>query len=81
MITAYTTDCETGLVPAEITPEEADWIRGLAMNGIITGKASDLCLTGSTWVYSFDAPDGSHLLSIEMYRGMIVTSCGMYNYQ
>ena len=81
VITAYTTDCETGLVPAEITPEEADWIRGLAMNGIITGKASDLCLTGSTWVYSFDAPDGSHLLSIEMYRGMIVTSCGMYNYQ
>ena len=42
---------------------------------------SALSVTGGTWVYSFDAPDGSHLLSIEMYRGMIVTSYGMYNYQ
>ena len=81
VITVYTTDCESGPVPAEITPEEAERIRGLAMCGMITEKASDLCLTGGTWVYSFDAPDGSHLLSIEMYRGMIVTSSGMYNYR
>ena len=81
VITAYTTDCETGLVPAEITHEEADWIRGLAMNGIITGKASDLCLTGGTWVYSFATPNGTHLLSIEVYQGMIATDDGMYSYR
>ena len=81
VITAYTTDCETGASPAEITPEEAEQIRRLAMNGWITEKASDEMVTGNTWIYSFETPGGKHLLSIEMYKGHIVGSDGMYNYQ
>ena len=80
VITMYTTDCETGLIPAELSPEEAEWIRGIALNGVITGKANDTSRTGGTWVYTFETPAGEHLLSIEMYRGMIVAADGMYNF-
>ena len=81
VITMYTTDCETGLIPADLSPEEAEWIRGIAVNGVITGKANDTSRTGGTWVYTFETPAGEHLLSIEMFRGMIVAADGMYNYQ
>ena len=81
VITAYTTDCEEGLAEAEITPEEAEEIRQLAMYGTVTGKASDEMVTGNTWVYSFETPNGTHLLSIELYKGMIVGADGMYKYQ
>ena len=80
VITGYTTDCEEGVLPAELTPEEAESIRRLAMNSRITGKASDEMVTGGTWVYSFETPGGKHLLSIEMYKGMIVGSDGMYRF-
>ena len=81
MITLYTTDCETGLIPAELSPEDEAWIRNIAVNGVVTGKASDTAVTGGTWVYSFETPAGEHLLSIEMYRGLIVSSRGMYNFR
>ena len=81
VITAYVTDCETGPSPAEISSEEAEWIRSVAMNGRITGKANDSFVTGGTWVYSFETPGGKHLLSIEMYRGLIAESDGMYNFR
>ena len=81
VITLYTTDCETGLIPAELSSEDEAWIRGIAVNGVVTGKASDTAVTGGTWVYSFETPGGEHLLSIEMYRGMIVSSRGMYNFR
>ena len=80
VITAFTSDCETGLAEAEITPEEAEEIRRLAMNGTVTGKASDEMVTGGTWVYSFETPGGTHLLSIELYKGRIVAADGMYSY-
>ena len=81
VITLYTTDCETGLIPAELSPEDEAWIRNIAVNGVVTGKANDTAVTGGTWVYSFEAPGGEHLLSIEMYRGLIVSSRGMYSFQ
>ena len=81
VITAYITDCETGPAPAELSPEETEWIRSVAMNGLVTEKASDASVTGGTWIYSFETPGGKHLLSVEMYRGMIAGSDGMYNYQ
>ena len=81
VITLYTTDCETGLIPAELSAEDEAWIRNIAINGMITGKANDTSVTGGTWVYSFEAPAGEHLLSIEMYRGLIVTADGMYRFQ
>ena len=80
VITAYTSDCETGLAEVEITPEETEEIRRLAMNGTVTGKASDEMVTGGTWVYSFETPKGTHLLTVELYRGRIVGSDGMYSY-
>ena len=81
VITAYFTDCETGPEPAEISPEEAEWVRCIAMNSRIMGKADDTSVTGGTWIYSFETPGGKHLLSIEMYRGLIVGSDGMYAYR
>ena len=81
VITLYTTDCETGLIPAELSAEDEAWIRSIAMNGVITGKANDTSVTGGTWVYSFETPAGEHLLSIEMYRGLIVAADGMYSFQ
>ena len=80
VITAYTTDCEAGPAPAEITPEEAEQIRRLAMYGTVTGKANDLSVTGGTWVYIFETPGGKQLLAIEMYKGLIVAADGMYRY-
>ena len=81
VITGWTTDCEEGLIPAEMTPEEIEEIRLLAMNGTVTGKASDESVTGGTWVYTFETPGGKHLLSIEIYKGMIVASDGMYRFE
>ena len=51
------------------------------MNGQITEKADDTSVTGGTWIYSFETPGGKHLLSLEMYRGLIVGNDGMYRYQ
>ena len=81
VITAFRTDCEEGPAETEITPEEAESIRRLAMNGTVTGKVSDEMVTGNTWVYTFRTPKGTHLLSIEMYSGRIVGSDGMYSYE
>lgn len=80
VIRGYTTDCEEGPSEYEMTPEEIDEIRDIAICGVITGKASDISVTGGTWVYSFESPEGRHLLSIEMYRGWIVSVDGMYSY-
>ena len=81
VITAYNVDCEEGPAPTKITPEEAESIRQLAMNGTVTGKVSDEMVTGGTWIYTFETPKGTHLLSIEMYKGRIVGSEGMYSYE
>ena len=80
VIKGYETDCETGLIEAEISAEEAEELRDLALYGFITDKASDLSVTGGTHVYTFKDQDGKILLSIEMYRGLIVAVDGMYHY-
>ena len=80
-IIAYTTDCEIEAVPVDITDEEKEWVRCIAMNGRVMEKADDTCVTGGTWVYSFYTPGGKYLLSIEMYRGLIVGSDGMYAFR
>ena len=81
VITASKTDCEAGPEPVELTPEEAESIRRMAICGMVTKKASDESITSNTWVYSFVTPAGKHLLSVEMYRGLIVSSDGMYSFQ
>ena len=81
VITGYSIDCEAGPSPVEMTPEELEEIRLMAISGVVTEKASDESVTGGTWVYSFETPEGNHLLSIEMYRGLIVAADGMYRWQ
>ena len=81
VITAAQTSCEEGPLPVEITPEEAEQIRSLAMSGMVTDKANEISVTGGTWVYTFTTPGGKHLLSVEMFEGLIVGSDGMYNHQ
>ena len=80
VITCFQSDCEEGPIPQEITAEEAESIRNLAINGHVTDLASDLSVTGGTWIYTFETPEGEHLLSIEMYKGMLVGPYGMYNF-
>ncbi len=80
VITGYETDCEEGLIPIEMTAEEIENVRRIAMYGMVTGKVSEEMRTGGTWVYVFETPGGKHLLSIEMYGGMIAGSEGMYSY-
>ena len=81
MIKVYLSDCEEGLIPTEVSEEDAEAVRSLAMNGFITEKANDMSITGGTWIYSFETPEGKHLLSVELYRGLIVAADGMYGFQ
>lgn len=80
VIKGYTSDCEEGPSEYEMTPEEIDDIRDIAMNGVITGKANDMSVTGGTWFYNFETPEGQHLLTIELYKGLIVSVDGMYSF-
>ena len=80
VITGYETDCEEGLIPVELSSGEAEEIRRLAIEGVVTGKANDMSVTGGTWVYTFKTPEGEYLLSIELYKGLLVSVDGMYNF-
>ena len=64
-----------------MTAEEIEDIRNIAINGMITGKANDMSVTGGTWFYTFETPEGKHLLTIEIYKGWIVSVDGMYTYK
>ena len=80
VISGYTTDCEEGPIPCEMTDEGKEKIRALAMYGVVTGKESDEMVTGGTWLYSFETPDGEYIMSIEMYSGLLVGNDGMYSF-
>ena len=81
VVRGYKSDCEEGPIEIELTPEEIEELRDIAINGVITGQANDLSVTGGTWFYSFETPEGEHLLTVELYKGLIVDSAtGMYNY-
>lgn len=80
VISAYNSSCEEGPLPVEISPEEAEEIRLLAMNGTVVKKANDMSVTGGTRIYSFYTPGGVHLLSIEIFEGLAVGNDGMYEY-
>ena len=80
VITCSRVSCEEGPIPQEFTPEEAEEIRSLAINGTVTGKANDMCVTGGTWLYTFETPEGEYLLSIELFQGLLVGNDGMYNF-
>ena len=80
VITCFLSDCEAGPIPQELSEEDEKFVRDLAINGVVTGLASDLSVTGGTWIYTFTSPEGEYLLSVELYKGMLVGPYGMYNY-
>lgn len=80
VIRCFTTDCEEGPVPAEVSEDELESIRSLALYGVVTGRRNDTMVTGGTWLYTFEAPDGTWLLSVELYQGLLVGPDGMYGF-
>ena len=81
VITGSTLDCEAGPIPYEITEEEAEELRTLAMHGVVTGLKSDEMVTGGTWLYTFETPEGEYIMTVELYRGLLVGSDGMYAFE
>ena len=82
VITCMLMDCEVGPIPCQdVTEEELEEIRRLAMYGAVTGRANDLMVTGGTVAYSFETPEGEYLMSIELYEGWMAGPDGMYNYR
>ena len=81
VITGSTLDCEAGPIPYEITGEEAEELRTLAMYGVVTGRESEEMVTGGTWLYTFETPEGEYIMTIELYRGLLVGQDGMYSYE
>ena len=80
VITTSLLDCEAGPIPGEITGEEEERLRALAMYGVVTGKENDEMVTGGTTLYQFETPEGDYIMTVELYRGLLVGSDGMYNY-
>ena len=80
VFTCSLSDCEAGPVPQELSEEDEKFVRDLAINGVVTDLASEISVTGGTWIYTFTSPEGKHLLSVELYKGMLVGPYGMYNY-
>ena len=81
VITGSTLDCEAGPIPYEITGEEAEELRTLAMYGVVTGRENDEMVTGGTWLYTFETPEGEYIMTVELYRGLLVGTDGMYGYE
>ena len=80
VIMGSTLDCEAVPIPTEVPEEEQQELRTLAMYGVVTGRQSDERVTGGTWLYSFETPDGKHIMTVELYRGLLVGPDGMYAY-
>ena len=78
VITCAETDCEAGPVPVELSEEDRENVLNLVGTASVTGKASALSVTGNTTVYSFCDGEGNCLASLELYRGLLVWSDGMY---
>jgi len=82
VITCALMDCEVGPIPCQdVTEEQLEAVRRLAMYGVVTDRANDMMVTGGTVSYSFLTPEGEYLMSVELYEGWMVGPDGMYNYR
>ena len=80
-VRAASIDCEEGAEDIALSYEEQREIIALALHGTVVGKENALTVTGGSTRYSFyDAEDG-YLGSLELYRGLLVMSDGMYGIQ
>ncbi|MCR4622840.1 MAG: hypothetical protein K5663_12245 [Clostridiales bacterium] len=68
-------DCEEGPIWQETADES---VRELVLNGLVMGKANASMVTGGTYSFGFYDEDGRWLGGLEMYRGLLVASDGMY---
>ena len=79
VISAAVIGCESGPIPATLTPEEEAGLRALVTGGTVTGKANAESVTGNLTAVSFYSPEGTFLCSFTFYRGLLVRPDGMYN--
>ncbi len=71
-------DCEAGSIQRELSPEEEEEIRELAVAGRVTGKENCAMVTGGTRSFSFYDEADRCVASLEFYRGLLVRPDGMY---
>ena len=79
MVSAVRSDCEEGNIELAVSDAERDSLIRLVTNGIVTGKANASAVTGGTYTYVFSDKAGNYLGSIELYKGFLVRSDGMYS--
>ncbi|MBO4377839.1 MAG: hypothetical protein J5889_02660 [Clostridia bacterium] len=78
-ITAGRSDCEAGYMELTVSDAERESIIHLMTNGFVTGKANASLVTGGTFTFVFSDNAGNYLGSIELYKGLLVRSDGMYS--
>ena len=77
-VAAFAADCEAGPRALSLNAAERERLLRLLRQGVVTGKANAMRVTGGTVVYSFSDPAGNCLASLELYHGLLVRSDGMY---
>ncbi len=77
-VEAWFMDCESGPEPLFPSAEDRAFLLALVRGGVVTGKASDLFVTGGTTACVFFGPDGERLGTVELYEGLLVGPDGMY---
>ena len=78
VITAVENDSEAGPKEVEVTEKDREEVLAMLERGIITRKVNDRRVVYNTKSYLFHTADGEYLGSMELSRGMAVTSDGMY---
>lgn len=71
-------DCESGLIPREMTDDEARAIFIKLQQCIVTGKRNALSVTGGTILYSILNTAGDVIATLEFYQDTLVRPDGMY---
>ncbi len=79
-VTAVMTDCEEGLIPVQMTEEDAERIRVLADRGVVIGKHDSWVVTGGTTIYDLRDAAGNEIGQIETseHDSLAVAADGMY---
>lgn len=71
-------DCEAGPRQLTVSEEDRQYLLNLIRYGKVTGKANSTATTGGTVCYGLSDQAGNFLASLELYKGLLVRSDGMY---
>lgn len=77
-VVAWAIDCEEGPRELSLSDAERERLLRLAAEGVVTGKANAMAVTGGTVACAFYDRAGKRLASLELYRGLLVLPDGMY---